>query len=119
LYNIYSTWHDDDATKEQIKKLRLAVEKASSNLPPYASRSKRPTDTGGDHESKKTKTANSSAAGGGAADDAASDATAADGAARQLEDSGYEVVPDIFETDGDTWELINKVHIEIFSLTSH
>jgi hypothetical protein len=39
----------------------------------------------------------------------------------QLEDSGYEAVPDVFQRDGDTWELINKVHIEIFStsLTSH
>jgi hypothetical protein len=31
------------------------------------------------------------------------------GAAEQLETCGYEVVPDVLETDGGTWELISKV----------
>jgi len=37
------------------------------------------------------------------------------GADEQLEDSGYEVVPTVFETDGGTWELIGKPppHIRI------
>jgi serine/threonine protein kinase len=33
----------------------------------------------------------------------------------QLEDAGYEVVPDVLETDGGTWELVDKVNIEIIS----
>jgi hypothetical protein len=31
------------------------------------------------------------------------------GAIGQLEACGYEVVPDVLETDGGTWELISKV----------
>ena len=39
------------------------------------------------------------------------------GAAEQLETCGYEVVPDVFETDGGTWELISKVqHRNHFSI---
>lgn len=45
----------------------------------------------------------------------------ASSAAGRLEDSGYEVVPDVSETDGDTWESINKAQVETVSpsLTSH
>ena len=31
------------------------------------------------------------------------------GATEQLETCGYEVVPDVLDTDGGTWELISKV----------
>ncbi|KAF8274660.1 hypothetical protein EI94DRAFT_473523 [Lactarius quietus] len=41
------------------------------------------------------------------------------GAEKKLEDSGYEVVPDVLETDRGTWELIDIEGINHFSLTSH
>jgi serine/threonine protein kinase len=100
LYNLSSTWHDDKDTKLQVNKLNLAVEniKVSHQLQGFSNRSKRPsTDTGGDDRpSNKSKTSD---------------------AAEQLEDSGYEVVPDVLETDGGTWELIDKVqHRNHFSI---
>ena len=90
LYNVSSTWHDDEHTTDQVDQLKRAVNEASKKLSAYTGgRFKRLADT--------------------------------DGATGRLEDSGYEVVPDAFETYGDGWELINKVHIEIISpsLTSH
>jgi serine/threonine protein kinase len=100
LYNLSSTWHDGKDTKLQVNKLDLAVENisVSRKLESFNSKSKRPaTDTGGDDRpSNKSKTGD---------------------AARQLEDSGYEVVPDVLETDGGTWELIDKVqHRNHFSI---
>ena len=42
--------------------------------------------------------------------------------AEWLKDSGYEVVPDVFEVSSNFWGLVNKVHMETFffpSLTSY
>jgi serine/threonine protein kinase len=102
LYNFSSTWHDDEDTRKQVDKLRAVVDNISANLNPFNSRSKRSTTdtTGGDDRPKtKSKTGDTG------------------DAARQLEDSGYEVVPDVLETDGGTWELIDKVqHRNHFSI---
>jgi hypothetical protein len=106
LYNFSSTWHDDEHTREQVDRLRAVVDNVSANLDPFhPSRSKRSaTDTTGvdDRPSTKSNTGDTGDTAG------------------QLEDSGYEVVPDVLEADGGTWELIDKVqHITSPSLTSH
>ena len=46
---------------------------------------------------------------------------AADAGVQRLEDSGYQIIPDIVETDGGTWRLIDKVGVLIISpsLMSH
>ena len=47
LHNLFSTWHDEEDTKEEVNKLRLAVEKNSRNLPMFTDGSKRSAiDTG-------------------------------------------------------------------------
>jgi hypothetical protein len=99
LYNLSSTWHDDEDTKAQVDKLQLAVEKNSRNLPTFTSVSKlSATDTGGDqHRTKSHRIGN------------------AGGSAARLEDSGYEVVPDVLRMDGGTRELIDKVQHTITS----
>ena len=151
LYNLSSTWHDDRHTAGQVSEFMAAVIEASKNMTAYTG-SKHDLDNLKTGKSKKRKTnatggtgggagggadggaagadggaAGGGAAGGGAADEADDGAdSAADKAARsaagQLEHSGYEVVPDVFEVNGDVWDLIDKVHMEIFlspSLTSH
>ena len=104
LYNFSSTWHDDEHRKEQVDKLKDAVEEASKYLPVFTNGSKHPvTDTGETTSTKRHQSGNASSAAG------------------RLEDSGYEVVPDISKTDGDTWVLIKKVQAETVSssLTLH
>ena len=91
LHNLISTWHDEEDTKEEVNKLRLAVKKNSCNLPMFTDGSKRSAiDTGGYQPSHRT---------GNAAIDAV----------ERLEGSVYDVVPDDHETDGSTWELYEKV----------
>jgi serine/threonine protein kinase len=103
LYNFSSTWHDDEHTRQQVDRLRAVVDNVSANLHPFhPSRSERSTTdtTGGDDRpSTGSKTGDTGDAAG------------------QLEDSGYEVVPDVLGTDGGTWELIDKVqHRNHFSI---
>jgi serine/threonine protein kinase len=103
LYNFSSTWHDDEHTRQQVDRLRAVVDNVSAYLDPFhPSRSKRSTTdtTGGDDQpSTKSKTGDTGDAAG------------------QLEDSGYKVVPDVLETDGGTWELIDKAqHRNHFSI---
>ena len=91
LHNLFSTWHDEEDTKEEVNKLRLAVKKNSRDLPMFTDGSKRSAiDTGGYQPSHRT---------GNAAIDAV----------ERLEGSVYDVVPDDHETDGSTWELYEKV----------
>ncbi|KAN0138744.1 Protein kinase-like domain containing protein [Lactarius tabidus] len=94
LYNFSSTWHDDEDTRKQVDKLRAVVDNISANLNHFTtSRSKRSaTDTTGGDGRPKTK----------------SETGDTGDAVGQLEDSGYEVVPGVLETDGGTWELIDK-----------
>ena len=126
LYNLSSTWHDDGRTAYQIDEFKRAVTDASRELTSFTA-SKRGLDN---PETDAAGGGAASGADGGAADgsDGTADSAdrAADKAARsatgRLEDSGYEVVPDVFEVNGDVWDLIDKVHMELFfspSLMSH
>ena len=84
-------WYDEEDTKEEVNKLRLAVNKNSRNLSVFTDGSKRSAiDTGGYQPSHRT-------------------GNAAIGAVERLEGSLYDVVPDDHETDGSTWELYEKV----------
>ena len=96
LYNFSSALHaqsDEGDTQSQVEKLTNSLRefKTEHDLPAF-SRGKRTADNnaGDQRQTNRRRTSNS-------ADD-------------QLEDSGYEVMPDVLETKGGTWELINKVH---------
>ena len=55
LHNLFSTWHDEEDTKEEVNKLRLAVKKNSCNLPMFTDGSKHSAiDTGGYQPSHRT-----------------------------------------------------------------
>jgi hypothetical protein len=94
LYNFSSALSADERdTKKQVHNLQLFVEKFSQNLSTFTNISEHSESTyGGDQsESNANRKGNDS------------------GADEQLEDYGYKIVPDILETDGGTWEVIDKV----------
>jgi hypothetical protein len=100
LYNLPSTWHVDEDAREQVDKLKLFVEKNSQNLSTFTNISEHSTST---YRGNQSESDASRKGGDGGADG-------------QFEDCGYNVVPDILETDGGTWELIDKYNLgNIFS----
>jgi len=103
LYNIASALEDDSEngdTTEKVKELTTDLDQLGkdNNLLGFTGRSRRlPGNYGGNQPGPSVH-------GGG-------------GAAEQLEACGYEVVPNVFETDGGTWEVIFKVqHRNHFSI---
>ncbi|KAH9176205.1 kinase-like domain-containing protein [Lactarius sanguifluus] len=96
LYNLMTMLEvetEDITTKRSIEKLVVDLGKIRKDgLPTFTSRIRdRASHSGGN------KAGPSGNRGGGG------------GASEQLEDRGYEVIPDIIETDGGTWELIDKL----------
>ena len=92
LYNLSSALDDEseDDTEQRVKDLRSTVNAARK-------KHKLPTFTGKTKDWEDQTEPNVRRKG----DDG--------GANEQLEACGYEVVPDVLETDGGTWELISKV----------
>ena len=92
LYNLSSALDDEseDDTEQRVKDLRSTVNAARK-------KHKLPTFTGKTKDGEDQTEPNVRRKG----DDG--------GANEQLEACGYEVVPDVLETDGGTWELISKV----------
>ena len=106
LYNLSSALHADEGdTEGQVEKLKdiLVQISAKNQLTAFSSRAKRPASThrGDQPGTNRQRTGN--------------------GADEQLEDSGYEVVRDILETKGGTWDLIDKVqhrnHVSIHDVS--
>jgi hypothetical protein len=98
MYNLSASLGDgsESDTQTEVDELKKAVDKLGreNQLPTFTSKkSKRPTDDDGTNEGPSTHRRKGNDG----------------GATEQLETCGYEVVPDILETDGGTWELISKV----------
>ena len=100
LYNLSSMWHNNIHTAAQVYKFKHAANNALKKLPVY-------TRIKHDHDTPKTSISGDT--------DWAADKAACN-AAGWLEDSGYDVVPDVFEVNSNVWGLINKVHMETFFL---
>jgi serine/threonine protein kinase len=90
---------DESDTGAKVKKLKEDIDHISAKnaLPTFTGKSHTPaSNNGGDQPGTKRR-------------------RTGEGSNDQLEDSGYEVVPDILETESGTWGLIDKVwHRAIF-----
>ncbi|KAH9003154.1 kinase-like domain-containing protein [Lactarius hatsudake] len=98
LYNFCSALADESDsgdTGTKVKKLATAVDnfRKKHGLPMFIGKAKRTAND--DEETQPERNVRQNVGDGGATD--------------QLEAFGYEVVPDILETEGGTWELIDKV----------
>ncbi|KAH9041687.1 kinase-like domain-containing protein [Lactarius pseudohatsudake] len=98
LYNFCSALADeidDGDTGTKVKKLATSVEnfRKKHKLQTFTSRSKRTANDDGENQPERNVRPKG---GDGGADE-------------QLEAYGYQVVPDILETEGGTWESIDKV----------
>jgi hypothetical protein len=93
---------EDEDTERRVEGLRSTIDKASEKheLPTFTGKTK-----GGEDQTEPNIRRKG--------DDG--------GANEQLEACGYEVVPDVLETNGGTWELISKVQHWNYSsfVTSH
>ena len=98
MYNLSTSLDDgseSDAQRE-VDELKKSVDKLSreNRLPTFTSKkTKRPTYDDGRNEGPNAHRQKGIDG----------------GATEQLETCGYEMVPDVLETDGGTWELIFKV----------
>jgi hypothetical protein len=105
LYNLASaldTESGDERTKVEVQKIKAYVDQLGKKhgMETFASRKRRATH---DSDGENQHSAHRKRGDGGAVE--------------QLEGCGYEVVPDVFETDGGTWESITKVqHRNHFSI---
>jgi hypothetical protein len=93
LYNLSSALNDENEsgdTKRKVEELATSVSKVSKEhkLPTFTGKTKRGEDQAEPNVRRKANDG---------------------GANEQLEACGYEVVPDVLETDGGAWELISKV----------
>jgi hypothetical protein len=88
-------------TEKEVKDLtsKLQAFKKENNLTAFSKKTKRSASTNGGNQTGS----NSRQKGNNGT------------ALRQLEGSGYVVVPNVLETDGGTWELISKVYKMPFS----
>ncbi|KAH9052928.1 kinase-like domain-containing protein [Lactarius deliciosus] len=98
LYNFCSVLADESDngdTGTKVKKLATAVDnfRKKHGLPMFIGKAKRTANDDGETQPERNVRPNG---GDGGADE-------------QLEAYGYEVVPDILETEGGTWELIDKL----------
>ncbi|KAH8982669.1 kinase-like domain-containing protein [Lactarius deliciosus] len=98
LYNFCSALADESDngnTGTKVKKLATTVEifRKKYKLPTFTSKSKRTANDDGENQPERNVRPKG---GNGGADE-------------QLEAYGYQVVPDILETEGGTWELIDKL----------
>ncbi|KAH9041658.1 kinase-like domain-containing protein [Lactarius pseudohatsudake] len=98
LYNLCSALADESDngdTGTKIEKLATAVDNFGNKhgLPMFTCNTKRAANDDGENQPKRNVRQKG---GDGGADE-------------QLEAYGYEVVPDILETEGGTWELIDKL----------
>jgi hypothetical protein len=103
LYNLSSALNDEsenEDTAREVKDLTASVTKVSKEhkLPTFTGKTERPTNNDGGNRTGPNVRPKG--------DDG--------GANEQLEACGYEVVPDVFETDGGTWELISKVQHQTY-----
>jgi hypothetical protein len=95
---------ENEDTAREVKNLSASVTKASKEnmLPTFTGKTERPTNNDGGNRTGSNVCRKG--------DDG--------GAIEQLESCGYEVVPDVLETDGGTWELISKVqHLNYFFIS--
>ncbi|KAH9052031.1 hypothetical protein EDB83DRAFT_2521899 [Lactarius deliciosus] len=97
LYNLVSAMDvetEDDGTKRGIRDLTVDLRKLRKDgkLPTFTGKAKNRRPHDGENQ------AGPSTHGGGGS-----------GATEELEAHGYQVVPDIIETDGGTWEVIEKL----------
>jgi hypothetical protein len=83
----------DEATKAEVDKLMKTFNKIDPKLPTFTGKSNQSTGHDGENQP------------GSSARRRGNDARQVD----QLEACGYEVVEDVLETDGGTWELLSKV----------
>jgi hypothetical protein len=107
LYNFSSTLHANEGdTVGQVKKLKDLVNQysCSNNLQQFTNKSDYSTKTS-EHSTQDSTSNYSEDQSESNASLKGNDASADE----QLEDYGYKVVPDILETDGGTWEVIDKV----------
>jgi len=93
LYNLSSALNDESEngdTNRKVEHLKASVHEARKvhKLPTFTGKTKREEDQIEPNVRRKGKDG---------------------GAIEQLEACGYEVVPDVLETDDGTWELISKV----------
>jgi serine/threonine protein kinase len=99
LYNLLSALDDesgDGGTREEVQNIKEYVNQLGNDhgMESFASRKCRATH---DSDGENQHSAHQKRGNGGAVE--------------QLEGCGYEVVPDVFETDGGTWESITKVQL--------
>ncbi|KAH9165660.1 kinase-like domain-containing protein [Lactarius sanguifluus] len=98
LYNFCSALADESDngdTGTKVKKLAASVDnfRKKHRLPIFTGKAKRTANNDGENQPERSVRRKG---GDGGADE-------------QLEAYGYQVVPDIFETEGGTWELIDKL----------
>jgi hypothetical protein len=104
LYNLASaldTESGDERTKVEVQKIKAYVDQLGKKhgMETFASRKRRATH---DSDGENQHSAHRKRGDGGAVE--------------QLEGCGYEVVPDVFETDGGTWESITKLPPHIYTV---
>ncbi|KAH9995504.1 kinase-like domain-containing protein [Russula vinacea] len=100
LYNLSSALNDESEsgdTKRKVEELATSVSKVSKEhkLPTFTGKTKRGEDQAEPNVRRKANDG---------------------GANEQLEACGYEVVPDVLETDGGAWELISKLPHHILTV---
>ncbi|KAF8465806.1 kinase-like domain-containing protein [Russula ochroleuca] len=100
LYNLSSALNDESEngdTKRKVEHLKASVHEASKvhKLPTFTGKTKREEDQIEPNVRRKGNDG---------------------GAIEQLEACGYEVVPDVLETDDGTWELISKLPPHILTV---
>jgi hypothetical protein len=103
LYNLSSKLQKESKS-EDTERMVMKLNQSVTPLPEFFFTSKAKLITSDDEDGQTRTSVRQNSEDGGVTD--------------QLEACGYEVVPDVFEVAGDTWELIDKVTRKKPSTTS-